>query len=44
MIVSVTVLGEPMTLWQVIGGVLILGFTLFGELRAARAPKEEKKT
>ncbi len=42
-IVSVTVLGEAMTVWQVIGGVLILGFTLFGELSAARAPTQEKK-
>ncbi len=31
-IISVTVLGETMTLWQGIGGVLILGFTLWNEL------------
>ena len=30
-LVSVTVLGEAMTLWQVIGGLLILGFTLWNE-------------
>lgn len=30
--ISVTVLGESMTLWQVAGGVLILGFTLWNEL------------
>jgi len=30
--VSVTVLGETMTLWQVAGGILILGFTLWNEL------------
>ena len=29
---SVTVLGEPMGLWQIIGGVLILGFTLYNEI------------
>lgn len=31
-LVSVTILHETMTLWQVIGGVLILGFTLWNEL------------
>jgi len=31
-IVSVTILGESMTVWQVIGGVLILGFTLYNEI------------
>ena len=31
-VISVTVLGETMTLWQVIGGVLILGFTLWNEI------------
>lgn len=31
-LLSVTVLGEPMTVWQVLGGVLILGFTLWSEL------------
>ena len=30
--ISVTVLGETMTLWQVIGGILILGFTLWNEI------------
>ena len=34
-LISVTVLGEAMTLWQVIGGMLILGFTLWNEI----APK-----
>lgn len=31
-LISVTILGESMTLWQMIGGVLILGFTLWNEL------------
>lgn len=31
-IMSVTVLGEPMGLWQLLGGALILGFTLLNEL------------
>ena len=31
-IISVTVLGEAMTLTQVIGGILILGFTLWNEI------------
>lgn len=35
-LISVTVLGEPMTLWQALGGLLILGFTLWNELPAKR--------
>ena len=31
-VLSVTVLGEPMSLLQIIGGVLILGFTLWNEV------------
>ncbi len=31
-LISVTVLGETMSLWQVIGGVLILGFALWNEM------------
>ncbi len=34
---SVTVLGEAMTPWQIAGGVLILGFTLWNEL----SPKKD---
>ncbi|MBR6799269.1 MAG: EamA family transporter, partial [Firmicutes bacterium] len=37
-VISVTILGETMTLWQVIGGILILGFTLWNEI----SPKAEK--
>ncbi|MBQ8028904.1 MAG: EamA family transporter [Clostridia bacterium] len=37
-LISVTVLGETMTLWQIIGGVLILGFTLWNEI----SPRSEK--
>lgn len=33
-IVSVTVLGETMTIWQALGGALVLGFTLWNELAA----------
>ncbi len=33
-LISVTLLGEPMTLWQAIGGLLILGFTFWNELSA----------
>ena len=36
-VISVTILGETMTLWQVIGGLLILGFTLWNEI----SPKSE---
>ncbi|MDY6226843.1 MAG: DMT family transporter [Clostridium sp.] len=35
-IISVTILGETMTLWQIIGRILILGFTLWNEI----TPKE----
>lgn len=38
-VVSVTVLGEEMTLWQIIGGALILGFTLWNEI----PPRAKKK-
>ena len=31
-LISVMILGETMTLWQVVGGVLILGFTLWNEV------------
>ncbi|MBR6524249.1 MAG: EamA family transporter [Clostridia bacterium] len=31
-LVSVVILGESMTLWQVMGGILILGFTLWNEI------------
>ena len=34
-LISVTILGESMTLWQVIGGMLILGFTLWNEVSAS---------
>lgn len=32
-VVSVCLLGETMTLWQAVGGVMILGFTLWNETR-----------
>ena len=31
-LISVTILGEEMTIWQIAGGVLILGFTLWNEV------------
>ena len=31
-LISVTLLGESMTPWQIVGGVLILGFTLWNEI------------
>ncbi len=34
-LVSVVILGESMTLWQVMGGILILGFTLWNEISSA---------
>ena len=41
-LISVSVLGEKMTLWQVIGGALILGFTLWNEI-PIKAKKERKQ-
>ena len=35
-IISVLLLGEEMTVWQVIGGAMILGATLFSELSSAK--------
>lgn len=31
-LISVTILGETMSIWQAIGGILILGFTLWNEI------------
>ena len=39
-LISVTVLGESMTLWQVVGGILILGFTLWNEIAPNTGKKE----
>ncbi len=38
-LISVFVLGESITLWQIVGGVLILGFTLYNEI----SPKKGRK-
>lgn len=35
-LISVTVLGEKMSFWQAVGGVLILGFTLWNEVSPER--------
>ena len=37
-LISVTILGEKMTFWQIVGGLLILGFTLWNEV----SPKHGK--
>ena len=34
-VISVAVLGESMTVWQMVGGLLILGFTLWNEIAPA---------
>ena len=36
-LISVTLLSEPITLWQAVGGLLILGFTLWNEI----TPKQD---
>lgn len=38
-LVSVAVLGESMGPWQIVGGILILGFTLYNEI----SPEKEKQ-
>lgn len=37
---SVILLDEPMTLWQIIGGILILGFTLLSEVNFKKSPQK----
>ena len=39
--VSVTILKETITVWQMIGGILILGFTLWNELSAENRNKKK---
>lgn len=39
-LVSVTILREAMTLWQVAGGILILGFTLWNEMPMRETTKK----
>lgn len=41
-LISVTVLHEPMSLWQIIGGILILGFTLWNEISPESVKKKSK--
>ena len=37
-LISVTILGENITLWQALGGVFILGFTLYNEISPKAKP------
>ena len=39
-LVSVAVLGETMTLWQAVGGMMILGFALWNEISPSTGPKK----
>ena len=43
-LISVTILGETITIWQIIGGVLILGFTLLNEITPKKQVVEDKDT
>lgn len=38
-LLSVTVLGEKMTIWQLLGGMLILGFTMWNEISPKKKPQ-----
>ena len=41
-ILSVTLLSEPITVWQILGGVLILGFSILNEIKLKKkAPENE---
>ena len=40
-LISVAILGETMTTWQIIGGILILGFTLWNEISPKAKSLEE---
>ena len=41
-LISVTILEETMTVWQVIGGALILGFTLLNEISVKKVDEDER--
>ena len=40
--ISYFILGEDMTIWQIIGGLLILGFTLWNEITPKVHNEKEK--
>ncbi|MBR3644469.1 MAG: EamA family transporter, partial [Parasporobacterium sp.] len=40
-LISVTILGESMTFWQIAGGILILGFTLWNEIIPKKTGREK---
>jgi len=42
--VSVAVLGETLTFWQGVGGILILGFTLWNEMSGQKEGRKGEKT
>ena len=41
-VISVTILGEAISLWQIIGGILIIGFAALNEKAAAHNAKEKQ--
>ena len=43
-ILSVTLLSEPITVWQIVGGVLILGFSILNEIEFKKKAPEQNET
>lgn len=43
-ILSVTLLSEPITPWQIVGGVLILGFSILNEIEFKKKTPEQNET
>ena len=43
-ILSVTLLSEPITPWQIVGGVLILGFSVLNEIEFKKKTPEQNET
>lgn len=43
-ILSVTLLSEPITVWQILGGVLILGFSLLNEIEFKKKTSSNEET
>ena len=43
-ILSVTLLQEPITAWQILGGVLILGFSILNEIEIKKPAQKEPQT
>jgi drug/metabolite transporter (DMT)-like permease len=43
-VLSVTLLQEPITPWQIVGGVLIIGFSLLNEIEFKKKTPQNQNT